>query len=195
MLKLLNQKPKITVDIKKYILFIGSLNRTKGIDILAKAMKKIFLKKKKINLVLIGKNNNNNLNYIYKILKNYKSNIYYFRVLKSSHVAEFYNKAIAVIIPSRIDNLPNVMLEALAFKKIIITLKNSGVDEFIKDKENGFVAEQKNHKSLFRSISIFLNHSSNQKKKLSRNIDKLYNSLVSRDYAKQMLDYYGLLKK
>lgn len=181
---------------KNFFLFVGTLNKSKGIDLLCKAMIKVFSQNKKINLVLIGRNDkingNNSLDYIYKKSKKYKSRIFYIGKLNKTSIYYYYKKALAVIIPSRIDNAPNVMLEALAFKKIIIAFKNSSIDEIIINKINGLIAKKKNFVKLQNSINYFLKLNKKQKKIMKKNIFKLVKKLKERDYAQEHLDYYGV---
>lgn len=191
-----NFLPKKKISQKKFFLYVGTLNKQKGVDLLCKAITKIFTKNNNINLVLIGRNEKingiNSLDYINKVCKKYRFRIHYLGTLKKKSIYYYYKKALAVIIPSRIDNFPNVLLESLTFKKIIISYYNTSIDEIIVDKLNGFIAKKKNYICLAKTLNFFLKQSNKHKKKIMKNISKLRTRLLRIDYAQEHLNYYGV---
>lgn len=181
---------------EKTILFVGTLNRVKGFDLLADAFFQVFEKYKNVNLIICGRNEKldkevNSLNYIFNKCKIYKSRIRYFGILPKKNIFSLYKKIDAVIIPSRLDNFPNVMIEALLFKKPIIGFSNSSLDEIIIDGKNGFLARKKNSKELFDKIDEFLNITIQKKIRLNKNITKLCNKFKKIDYEKKIIDFYN----
>lgn len=47
-----------------------------------------------------------------------------------------------VALPSRIDNLPNTCLEAMALRRVVIATKNASFEQLIADGETGFLVDQ-----------------------------------------------------
>ena len=198
---LVNINRKILKSSKKlpkenFFLYIGTLNRVKGIDLLANAFLKVFKKYKNISLVIIGRNEKignkiESINYFFKKCKKFKSKIKYFGVLSKKEIFYFYTKAEAIIIPSRLDNYPNVMIESISFKKPIIGFLNSSLDEVINDGKTGFLANKQNLKSLFKKIDEFLCQSRTKKEIIKKNILKLNKKLKSIDYAEKLIDFYN----
>ena len=80
-------------------------------------------------------------------------------------IFNLYSIAEAIVIPSRLDNYPNVMLESIQFRKPIIGFSKSSLEEVIKDKKNGFLANKKNSLNLYNKINEFLCISKKKKKK------------------------------
>ena len=192
--KILKSSKKLPKE--KFLLYIGTLNRVKGIDLLANTFPKVFKKHKNISLVIIGRNGKisnkkNSINYFFKKCQKFKSKIKYFGVLPKEEIFYFYSKAKAIIIPSRLDNYPNVMIESISFKKPIIGFLNSSLDEVINDGKTGFLANKKNVQSLFKKIDEFLCQNRAKKKIIKKNILKLNKELKSIDYAEKLIDFYN----
>ena len=146
---------------EKSIIFVGTLNRVKGFDLLVDAFLKIFQEHKDVSLIISGRNetlenNINSINYLFRKCNKYKSRIRYMGVLPKTKIFNLYNISEAVVIPSRLDNYPNVMIESILFKKPIIGFLNSSLEEVIRDKENGFLANKKNSINLYNKLEEFL---------------------------------------
>jgi len=67
-----------------------------------------------------------------------------------------FNAADTVVIPSREDNLPNVMLESLACGTPVISFPVGGMPDVIIKGFNGFLAEEVTPESLAKTITVFL---------------------------------------
>ena len=131
------------------------------------------------------------INYFFKKCQKFKSKIKYFGVLPKGEIFYFYTKAEATIIPSRLDNYPNVMIESILFKKPIIGFLNSSLDDVINDGKNGFLANKKNLQSLFKKIDEFLCQNRTKKEIIKKNIFKLNKELKNIDYAEKLIDFYN----
>jgi glycosyltransferase involved in cell wall biosynthesis len=66
-----------------------------------------------------------------------------------------YSAADAVVIPSREDNLPNVMLESLACGTPVISFPVGGMPDVITNSFNGLLAEEVTAESLAKTIAEF----------------------------------------
>lgn len=83
------------------------------------------------------------------------------KVVKTGYIAdendmiEAYAAADVYILPSKEDNLPNVMLEAFAQGKPVISYKNGGMAEWIKDGFNGYLCKNINVEELVEKINLF----------------------------------------
>lgn len=142
---------------KKYILF-GAMTSTsdkrKGYDLLKRALsffkEKFYLKDKDIVLLVFGANkpqNNENLpfdiNYLGQISDDITLNI-------------IYNSADVFIAPSREDNLPNTIVEAISCGLPCIAFNIGGMPDLIKHKKNGYLAKPFDIKDLAKGINFVL---------------------------------------
>jgi glycosyltransferase involved in cell wall biosynthesis len=167
------------------ITFIGDLNRPfKGLDVLLKAMTLLDTKYK---LQIIGDG---------KLMKHYQSlthqllvqdRVFFigyikdtdlkFRLLKSSHL---------LVLPSRREGLPRVLIEAMASGLPCIATRVSGVLELIEDK---FVVSVDDYKAISCKINLLMQNPEAYKEASFRN---LYFSYKYEKTSMQLLrdDYY-----
>lgn len=71
-------------------------------------------------------------------------------------LCSYYSLADAFVIPSREDNLPNVMLEAMACGTPVLSFNIGGMSETIEDGFNGLKASQLNASSLKNILEQFI---------------------------------------
>ena len=86
-----------------------------------------------------------------------------------NNMADFYNASDAVILPSRVDPFPFVMLEAGLFSKTFIGTKVDGISEMIADGKTGILCAPGNIAELAQSMSLVIN-SSELRDKLGGNL-------------------------
>lgn len=126
---------KLGLPVDKFIiLFVGTLlhEHRKGFDIILRLSDEL-KHRDDIQFVAIGKTNQSyagilNLGYI----------------TDASFMAMAYSAASVFIIPSRQDNLPNTMLEALCCGTPVIGYKTGGIVDVIQHGENGFLVDLEN---------------------------------------------------
>lgn len=123
-------------------------NDRKGFDLLNDALAGIDPIGK--TMVIVGQKSvdftNNNFNCVYTGF-----------VEGDNHLSKFYSVADAFILPSREDNLPNVMLEAMACGTPVISFNVGGMKEIIQDGFNGLKAYETTAQALSKVIDAFIN--------------------------------------
>lgn len=132
---------------RKTLLFIAAdiNNPRKGFDLLLSAIDR--LGDINFNLISIGGK---------KISVNDKINhIHYEKITNIADLNKVYAVADLTILPSREDNLPNIMLESFANGTPVISFGNGGMRDHIKNGENGILIEDINPKALAEGIGDF----------------------------------------
>ena len=76
-------------------------------------------------------------------------------------MADAYNAADMIVVPSLEDNLPNTIMEAMACGTPAVGFATGGIPEMIDHKHNGFVSELKSSDSLAEGINWVLDNNSN----------------------------------
>lgn len=189
LVKKFKQEKNITSD-KKVLLFVGRINRDKGFDTLLKSFNHLRAKNKNVILLINGQVEDKRLK-LNSILKN-KDVIF---VPPQKDISYLYSIADIVILPSRIDPFPFVMLEAGTFKKSFIGGNTGGIAEFIEDGINGLLVDPENSEQLAEKIIYLLNNpqigkmlGENLYEKVNRlcdynkyfsQVEKIYNSLLA----------------
>lgn len=106
---------------------------------------------------------------------------------------DYYSLADAFIIPSREDNLPNVMLEALASGTPVLSFNIGGMSEYVEDGFNGLKADKLDVDSMANILQRFLETKSSYNPEAIRRfaIENFSNSKV----ASQYLEVYKSILK
>lgn len=143
----LKAKLKIPED-HTILLFISQSihNHRKGFDLLVDALGK--LDSSQITLVIIGYSENTQLSGFNCINMGY--------IHDNEILSNYYSLADAFIIPSREDNLPNIMLESLCCGTPVISFNLGGMSEIVQDNLNGLKATALNSDSLKETIERFI---------------------------------------
>lgn len=157
---------------KKIILFVGRISRIKGCDILIKAFNQI-ASQKNIMLLMLGEVFDND---IYTAIQNNGKVKWY---SPDQKVGLFYAISDMVVLPSRIDPFPYVMLETGMCKKPFIGANVDGIGEFIKDNYEGLLFKSGDVNELTEKIDVCLENekiaeriSENLWKKVTTKLDK-----------------------
>ncbi|WP_400078008.1 glycosyltransferase [Winogradskyella sp. R77965] len=121
--------------------FVGRLEEEKGIELLINAFKSLNENEKtrigKIHIVGKGKNIE-----IYKsMVKRSKLNFHFHGFLSREAVHNIYIKSNFIILPSASEGFPKVIAEALNFGCLPVVSNVSGISNYVKDGENGFLLD------------------------------------------------------
>ncbi|WP_341220840.1 glycosyltransferase [Polaribacter atrinae] len=147
-------------------------NYRKGFDLLLESLR--YIKSIKPTILTIGIDNPDS----YKDVKVISLG----KISDEKKMAEIYNVADVFILPSREDNLPNVILESFASGVPIISFNVGGIKEHVLNNKTGFISEELNGISLSEKIVEFYNSKDN------------FNSLSIREYAKDNFSYHKQYK-
>lgn len=137
----------------KILLFLGRITKIKGVDLLIEAVKRIRIQNHNVFLLILGEYYDNTIN---RYLKGVPAEI---KVLSSvEDPFPYYAIADLVILPSKIESFPYVMLESGLMKKPFIGARTGGIEEFIEDDINGLLFECENVQALVEKINYILNN-------------------------------------
>lgn len=141
-------------------LFIGRMMKSKGIDELFEAIKKVKLQCPNVQFELVGgieEDYTERINELEKL-----GMIEYYG--QQDNVHSFIKKAHATILPSYHEGTANVLLESAASGRPVLTSKVPGCIETFNEEISGFGFEVKNVDSLIETIIKFINLSYIEKK-------------------------------
>lgn len=190
--KLKSKKISKKIFNKKKISFImiGRLAKQKNHLLALKAFKN--LNKKKCELIILGSGNeetkiknfinDNDLKKNVKIIK-FKKNIY-----------PYLNSANILLLTSLYEGLPNVLIEALVLKKIVIASNcNTGPSEILSNGNYGYLFKTNDYNDLHKKIKICLNNFSSLKS--SKKIISGYKSINRFNKNDNGKKYFEILSK
>jgi len=140
--------------------------KRKGFDLLQEALRK--MKFRAFTLFVLGNSNNLEIEGLdIRMIGTVNDN---------NTLRKYYSSVDAFIIPSREDNLPNVMLESLAVGTPVIGFPVGGIKEHIIDFKTGLLTENISSDSLAKTIAKFCENK------------QQFNSEEIQNYAKEKFD-------
>lgn len=128
-------------------LFVGGLNRLKGIDILIEMLRRH--PKRSWKMVFAGDG------YLLDALKSLNDpSIEILGMLKTEQVQQEMSKAWGLVVPSRADTSPNVVKEARVIGLPVVGSPNGGHAEYIDHGKDGIIVDSENSDAWFHSINF-----------------------------------------
>lgn len=187
---LLIKNPYLNIKESKYLLFVGRLDKEKGVLTLIKSFQKILEKHPNEQLKIAGTGS-------YKselekfILKNNIRNIEILGSKNRDELAHLYAKAKFTIIPSEIlESYGNVILESFAFQKIVIISDLLGLKNEVINSKSGLVFPHGNVSKLTESIGKLL-VDEEYKKQLEENASQYVKAFSFENHFKQLEKIYN----
>ena len=121
---------------QKFILFVGSIDKRKGVDILVKAVKNL---NEEFQLLIVGpKIDSTFYSYIENLISD-DSKIKVLDYVSKKNLIALYNLADIFVLPSLSEGLPLVLLEAMAAGTPCITSDIMGSNEVVEHNKTGFL--------------------------------------------------------
>jgi glycosyltransferase involved in cell wall biosynthesis len=188
---------KTLADGRRYLLYFGTLNGVKGVDILIQALPEILSLHKNLSFFFIGPNHRlpggiKAVDRLKSILGTYlqEGRVVYSPSLPKTQLYPLIQNAIGVVMPSRVDNFPNACLEAFSLGVPVIGTRHSSLDELIDDGVNGFLAENGDTGSLQVAINKLLIQTSQQHKRMKKSIQQTMERMHQEDSIGKLLKFY-----
>ncbi len=180
----LDLKEKYNIP-KNHIIFgaVGRLQRVKGFDTLINAS--IILLKRNLPITLLiagkGKLRNELQNIIHRERVTDKIRLVGFW----ENPLDFINSIDIFVLSSRSEGMPNVIMEAMALKKIVIATNVGGINEIISNNENGFLVEPNNIDVLASAMEMMLK----QNKNLGKICENAFNTIQEKFTLGKTIDH------
>jgi glycosyltransferase involved in cell wall biosynthesis len=179
----------------RYLLFFGTLSRIKGCDLLAEVLPPLLGKYPDLYCVLIGRDDGlpggkKVSTHILSHCEPCRERIHFHPALPKPSLYPYLKNAEAVLVPSRVDNYPNVCLEAQYFGKPVIGTFGSSLEEMLEDGKTGFLAKNGDSGSLLLAVERFLEMDEGERLAMRRNILNKIEEVRREDPISQLLQFY-----
>ena len=181
---------KVMFNDKEFdLLFVGRLEKRKGVQYLLRALSILKEEGFKPTLRIVGDG-------VYKpklrsLLREHdlSSQIVFTGYIPRKELLNHYLHARCVVIPSLYEGIPSVMIEALALGKPIITTSIPGMED-IKSKKLGFTVPPKDSKALAQAISKALSLSDEELSRIKLKAGKFVERYDWKFVVKQIISLY-----
>lgn len=174
--------------------FVGWLSEENGTDILIKAFGFVANKIKQAKLYLVGTGKDNFITNIKTDIArlNIVDNVIFLGKRENREALSIISKCDIAVVPHQWPKEfgPLIVLEAMALGKPVITSRIGATDEFVKDRENGFlISDYKNPEAFAEKILYLLNNPDMIKAMGEKGREKI-SFLFDDSQAKEMLNLY-----
>lgn len=168
-----------TYEDGNHLLYCGNLNLQKGVGYLIEAMQHL----PEVQLKIAGKSSEGTERDIESLIRRLGlSNVTLVGFKSGDELADLYRNAFAAVFPTIwYENMPNSVLEAMAYGKPLIASRIGSMTELISDGENGLLVEPANSSALGEAISKL-----HADRALARSMGKASRERVMRDHTPDM---------
>jgi glycosyltransferase involved in cell wall biosynthesis len=183
-----------TIGGAKYLLFYGRLGIWKGIVEIGNILFPLLEKNKDLFFVFIGKdkgvhNNESSVDFLKRKAKQFSNRVLHFKNVRHEKLIPVIKKAYAVILPSRIENLPNACIEAMGMGKVVLGTNRVSFEQLIVDGYSGFLFEPMNEEDLLKKIEQILNLEEHEKKEIEKKAAERIELHHPEKIVPQLVDY------
>jgi glycosyltransferase involved in cell wall biosynthesis len=180
-------------DTGNYILFMGWLQKRKGLHVLLDAMPKVWEKHKDIKLYILAQNVKWEKDYELLIKEKIallpKDKVSFIAGRKErGEVKDILKKAKVVAVPEQWENMsPLLVMEAMLYARPVVASRIGGIPEFIEEEKSGFLAENSDPLDFAFKITKALDDYE-KAEALGRNARKKAAELLDRDIIAEKLN-------
>lgn len=152
------------------ILFVGYLCERKGIEDVLKATSIVKKKHPDILLNVIGAGKSKYLTYLKKLRAHLTldRNVKFLGFKTHNEIAQYHMDSEILVLPSKMDNSPNVIAEAMVSGLPVIATNVGGIPSMVKDQETGLLVDPNDSQGLAEKI-IYLLSNPRERQRLSLN--------------------------
>lgn len=185
---------------KKYIIhYAGSLRYLKGTHIVAMLAKKFLQQYPDYYIVLAGDSQEimdekghkmKAYEFVKKSAEEFSDRVIYAGRLVREQLYPLILSAELCLLPSRIENLSNACIEAMAMGKIVVATNGASYEQLIDDRVSGFLCEKDNPDSYLEAINEVLNMSIEDKEKMSLKALEVTKRLEPQKIYEQYMNFF-----
>jgi glycosyltransferase involved in cell wall biosynthesis len=179
----------------RYLLFFGTMSRMKGVDLIADAIPVILRSHPDTHFVFVGRDDGmpggmKMTDLILSRNSHQENHIHFIPTIPKPQLYAIISHAVAILMPSRVDNYPNACLEAQMLGIPVIGSRNSSLDEMIEDGKTGFLVDNGNSKELAEAAMKLLDMDEGAYQAMQQANLASIGALGREDRIDQLLTYY-----
>lgn len=161
---------------RKYIIHYGRLSYFKGTHIVADMAKALLENYPDIMLVLAGNarmmtdeegKEIHPADLVKRKAEEYGDRVIYAGCLDRGQLYPLIENAQICLLPSRMENLPNACIEAMAMGKIVVGTDGASFEQLIDDRKNGFLCVRDDPASYMEAVNEIMNMSVKEREQMS----------------------------
>lgn len=142
---------------KRYLLYVGRFSIAKGLVAIAESIRELLGRHPEIHFVFAGREQGGYkgtpmMEHVLRMAGKYRDRVLNLGSFGHDRLYPIMKRSVAVVMPSLIENFPNVCLEAMALGQVVIGTRRSGFEQLIEEGESGLLCEPGNAASLLQAM-------------------------------------------
>jgi glycosyltransferase involved in cell wall biosynthesis len=179
---------------KKYLLFFGKVGPLKGADVIGRMLPRLLARHPDLFFLFVGsdmkKQGQPMMQQIWEQAGTYRGRVLYLGKLSHSQLYPLIEHAYAVMLPSRVDNLPNACIEAMAHRRVVIGTRGASFEQLIVDGESGFLCPIADADSLLEATEHALHLTDAQRQQMGERAWERVQELRPEKVVNELLRFY-----
>ncbi|HJA93694.1 MAG TPA: glycosyltransferase family 4 protein [Candidatus Eisenbergiella merdipullorum] len=185
---------------KKYYLSHSSMSCLKGTHVIAEIISDVCAEDEAAYFVFAGNDHGifykngaviSAKDYILKCAGAYADRVIFLGTLEREKLYPIIEGAWACLMPSRIDNMPNTCIEAMAMGKIVVGTRGAGYEQLIEDGRNGFLVEVDSREGLKRALGRINALTEAEREAMGREAVKTTERFNAENSYQNLIRFYG----
>jgi glycosyltransferase involved in cell wall biosynthesis len=180
---------------KAYLLFVGRFSPAKGFITVADAVPDLFEKFPGLFLVVVGREQGGYqgapaIEYLWRKAGRTRGRILYLGDMRHELLYPVMANARAVVIPSLVENFPNVCLEAMAHRRVVVGTRGTAFEQLLKDGASGILCEPGSPASLVDAVARALRLSEAEREMMGDKAAARVHELRPEAAVEKLLSFY-----
>lgn len=190
---------------KKYYLSHSSMSCLKGTHVIAQVIRKICERDKDAYFVFAGNDHGifyrngkteSAKDHILRLAGDRADHVIFLGTLDRKQLYPIVEHAFACLMPSRIDNMPNTCIEAMAMGKIVIGTNGASYEQLIEDGVSGYLIGIDNPEELIEAVYKVNGLSEEEMRKMEKAAQKVTKRFEPEETYQRVIRYYeDIIKK
>jgi len=187
--------PRAALDSERLIVFVGRLERRKGIDLLLEAAKTILAGNDEVQVVIAGRDVENWVERARSLVSDDEiRRIHFLGEVADATREKLFARAYCVVFPSRYESFGLVPLEAFVHGCPVIASRSGAIPEVVEDGVSGLLFEPDSSRSLGVCVKAILEDEA-LRQRLADGAKDCVRRLSSRNSALASIDVYASLAR
>jgi len=180
---------------KTYLLFFGTLSVLKGMVTLAEVIPDLLTGHPDLLFVFIGKERDGYRgmpmkDYILSRAGDCRDRVLFLGKMRHEQLYPILGRALAVVLPSRLDNFPNTCLEAMAHRQVIVGTRGTSFEQLLTDGESGILCEVDDPSSLREAVERAIDLPDDRRRAMGEKAWERVRELRPERAVAQLLSFY-----
>jgi glycogen synthase len=186
---------------KTYLLYVGRFNVSKGMVTIADTLGELFSRHPDLYFVFLGREQGGYkgapvMDYIREKAGRNEDRVLFPGSIRHDKLYPIMKSAVAVVMPSLVENFPNVCLEAMAHGKVVIGTRRTGFEQLIVEGESGILCDPGDPASLLEAMERAIGLSEREREEIGeRARERIYELRPEKAVARLTAFYEAVIAR